>query len=159
MNDIFDYDFFDDAIEDVDTYDDDYDDAYEDVDMFDENYFEAMEGPARDYRHEQNKGKSQYDIMWERQNRYHAQTHKRGLPKNNENTVANSRAAENRRLNGEGVYGYSEYQRTRKGRGTAEEYRRLRDDLHRYGVYNDGPQVGSPAYNKFMKNRGKVLSK
>lgn len=47
MNDIFDYDFFEDAIEDVDMYDDDYDyydEAYEDVDMFDENYFEANEG-------------------------------------------------------------------------------------------------------------------
>ena len=47
MANIFDYDFFEDAIEDVDMYDeyeDYYEDAYEDVDMFDENYFEANEG-------------------------------------------------------------------------------------------------------------------
>ena len=47
MDNIFDADFFEDAIEDVDMYDeyeDDYEDAYEDVDMFDENYFEANEG-------------------------------------------------------------------------------------------------------------------
>ena len=37
--------------------------AEEDVDMFDDNYFdEAMEGPAREYRHRMNEGKSQEDI-------------------------------------------------------------------------------------------------
>ena len=70
MNDIFDYDFFDDAIEDVDMYDDDYDDAYEDVDVFDEDYFEAMEGPARDYRRENNKEKTRRQIRKERENNH-----------------------------------------------------------------------------------------
>jgi len=69
MNDIFDYDFFENAIEDVGAYDD-YDDAYEDVDMFDENYFEAMEGPARDYRHTQNAGKKRKQIRAEREDNW-----------------------------------------------------------------------------------------
>ena len=43
-----------------------YDEAYEDVDMFDDNYFEAMEGPAREYRHKQNEGKSREQIRKER---------------------------------------------------------------------------------------------
>ena len=74
MNDIFNANYFDDAIEDVDMYDDDYDDVYEDVDVFDENYFEAMEGPARDYRREQNADKKPRQIRKERadnRNRYY----------------------------------------------------------------------------------------
>ena len=69
FDDIFDANFFDDDIveEDVDYEYDDYDDAYEDVDMFDENYFEAMEGPARDYRREHNKGKTQIQLQNERE--------------------------------------------------------------------------------------------
>ena len=69
FDDIFETDFFDDDIveEDVDTYNS-YDDAYEDVDVFDENYFEAMEGPARDYRREQNADKKPRQIRKERAN-------------------------------------------------------------------------------------------
>lgn len=51
FDDIFEADFFDDDI------------VEEDVDIFNENYFEAMEGPARDYRHKQNKGKSPEQIQ------------------------------------------------------------------------------------------------
>ena len=147
MNDIFDYDFFEDATEDVDAYDD-YDDAYEDVDMFDENYFEAMEGPARDYRHEQNKGKSRDQVRVERERNYLKQTHGRGNSWLSERTIQDSRRAENQRLRGEGVYGFQEYKEANGGKGTAKGYARHRNTMHQYGIYNTGPYDTLPEYNK-----------
>jgi len=161
MNDIFDYDFFNDAIEDVDMYDDDYDDAYEDVDMFDENYFEANEGSAREYRHKHNQGKSGTDIQIERESNYQRQTSNRGVPRFAERDINMSRMAENARLRGEGVYGYQQYRADRAKQGkssTAAGYVQQRKELaQKYGFRETGPYDTLPEYNKRMGIKNGVV--
>ena len=160
MNDIFEHEFFEDAIEDVGYEYDDYDDAYEDVDVFDEDYFEAMEGPARDYRHKQRSLKSPDQIREDRARNYLKQTHYHSEPRRHENTIQNSRQIENQRLRGEGVYGYQQYYFARGGpggRATASEYSKWRDNRHQRGLYYTGPYDTIPEYNKRAGIRNGVV--
>ena len=147
FDDIFEADFFDDDI------------VEEDVDMLDEDYFEAMEGPARDYRRKNNKGKDRMQIRAEREKNYHKQTHNRGSTWQ-EGDINKSRDAENARLRGEGVYGFQQYKENMNKHGfkaTAKGYARDRKDKHRYGIYNTGPYDTLPEYNKRMGIKNGVV--